>query len=291
MARIRSIRPEFFLDTDLAELPLESRHAFIGLWCEADRDGRLEDNPRRLKATIFPYDNFDMDKVLHSLTVNKPFIIRYKVEGRKYIQILNFLKHQNPHHTEKKSIIPSFNGDLTVKPPLSNDPYMDNGNMDNGKDKNKEKEEKQEKEKKEKSSPPTVDGVSDKEAKEQRKARIQNNFTLFYQVYPVKKSKEQAIKTFEKCYSEIERVGLQLIIDDVKWRTINDKQWLKEFIPHPSSYLNGKLWADEPNGRMQTAQPATPKPTSTPAHVQKAVDHYNDPSVSPEEFVRRRLED
>ena len=140
MARIRYIKPEFFSDEDLAELKLETRLTFAGLWCFADRLGRLEDRPKFLKAMIFPYDNVDMEKQLQALSA-KPFIQRYEVEGKKFIQIINWEKHQKPHHTEADSKIPPApplkekgdfkgngecqtesseldNGELTVKEPL-----------------------------------------------------------------------------------------------------------------------------------------------------------------------------
>ena len=112
MPRIRSIKPDFFLDDEITTLPYQIRLAFIGLWCQADRDGRLEDKPRHLKAVIFPYDEIDMETTLERLTNHlkpegQPFITRYSADGRKYIQVNNFNKHQRPHHTEKKSIIPS----------------------------------------------------------------------------------------------------------------------------------------------------------------------------------------
>jgi hypothetical protein len=111
MARIRYLKPDFFLDEDLSEQPFENRLGYQGLWCYADREGRLEDSPKRLKAQIFPYDDIDMEKVLKELS-KKPFIKRYLVDGRKYLQIINFNKHQKPHHTEQNSIIPPCsNGD------------------------------------------------------------------------------------------------------------------------------------------------------------------------------------
>lgn len=114
MPRIRYIKPDFFLDDDLAEQSFETRLAFAGLWCYADKSGRLEDNPKKLKVEILPYDKVDMNNLLNNLT-KKPFIIRYELNNKKYIQILNFLKHQKPHHTEKDSDIPLFNGEITVK--------------------------------------------------------------------------------------------------------------------------------------------------------------------------------
>lgn len=109
MSRSRNIKPGFFQNEDLAELPFEYRILFQGLWCEADREGRLEDRPKRLKAAIFPYDNVDVDAGLASLAA-AGFIVRYEAEGKRYIQTLNFVKHQNPHKKEAASVIPAIPG-------------------------------------------------------------------------------------------------------------------------------------------------------------------------------------
>ena len=111
MARIRYLKPDFFKDEDLATLPFEVRLFFAGLWNFADKAGRLEDRPMRLKVEIFPYDKVDIEKCLQLLSkpkngTNKPFIQRYKVNNEKYIQIVNWNKHQKPHHTEQESKFP-----------------------------------------------------------------------------------------------------------------------------------------------------------------------------------------
>jgi len=114
MARIRSIKPDFFTDEDLAELPFYVRLFYAGLWTEADRSGRLEDRPKQLKVKIMPYDKVDVEDILKTLattktTSGKPFIVRYESDGVKYIQILSWERHQKPHPTEKASIIPPPN--------------------------------------------------------------------------------------------------------------------------------------------------------------------------------------
>ena len=105
MARARNIKPAFFKNEDLAELPAETRLLFIGLWTLADREGRLEDRPKRIKMELFAYDSFDVDAMLNELQTNK-FLRRYEVDGSRYIYILNFVKHQDPHYREKASEIP-----------------------------------------------------------------------------------------------------------------------------------------------------------------------------------------
>lgn len=60
MARTRSIKPSFFSNDILAECEPMARLLFAGLWTLADRDGRLEYRPRRIKGALFPYDNCDI---------------------------------------------------------------------------------------------------------------------------------------------------------------------------------------------------------------------------------------
>lgn len=108
MARTRSIKPSFFDNELLGGLSPLTRLLFIGLWGQADRAGRLEDRPLRLKKNILGYDDVtvaDVDDMLESLNKNG-FIIRYQVEDRRYIQVTKFEKHQNPHIKEKPSEIP-----------------------------------------------------------------------------------------------------------------------------------------------------------------------------------------
>jgi DnaD/phage-associated family protein len=89
---------------------MAARLLFIGLWTLADREGRLEDRPKRIKASIFPYDDCNVDGLLDALADNEEkFIARYEADGGKYIQINNFVKQQGSHinSTEAKSQIPA----------------------------------------------------------------------------------------------------------------------------------------------------------------------------------------
>lgn len=108
MARIRTIKPEFFQDDALAELPVLCRILFPALWCLADKEGRLEDRPKRIKVAALPYDECDADDLLARLH-NAGFIQRYTVDGNDYIQVVNFVKHQRitGSEAESKSVIPA----------------------------------------------------------------------------------------------------------------------------------------------------------------------------------------
>lgn len=113
MARARNIKPGFFKNEDLAECTAWTRLCFAGLWTLADREGRLEDRPKRIKGEIFPYDSVEVEPLLVELS-QWGFILRYQVNGERFIQIVKFVEHQAPHGTEKDSLIPDAHGFLTV---------------------------------------------------------------------------------------------------------------------------------------------------------------------------------
>lgn len=119
--RTRNLKPNFFKNDILGSLNPLARLLFSGLWCLADREGRLEDRPLRIKAEILPFDDCDVDSLL-SLLHENGFITRYEAEGKKYIDIPRFTYHQNPHHREAASEIPPPNPDnkaVSKKPETS----------------------------------------------------------------------------------------------------------------------------------------------------------------------------
>lgn len=106
MARSRNIKPGFFTNDELAELPALTRLLFIGLWTLVDRDGRIEDRPKKIKAECMPYDDMDADAALQALC-EAGFILRYASGGVRCIQVQNWHKHQNPHVKELASTLPA----------------------------------------------------------------------------------------------------------------------------------------------------------------------------------------
>ncbi len=219
MARIRYLKPEFFTDEDLAELPLEARVLYAGLWCYADRDGRLEDRPKYLKAMIFPYDRVEIEKNLCLLSKPKnsgrPFIQRYSIEEKNFIQILSWEKHQSPHHTERDSIIPPA-------PPLTT------------KDKEKDKE---------KYASPELE-LNNREIPVKEPLSLKP-FELFWNYYPKKKNKGDAEKAWLKIKPSIE---LQQKITQKLDLLKKSEDWMKDggkWIPYPASWLNAKGWEDQ----------------------------------------------
>lgn len=107
--RSRLLKPSFFDDEDLCKLPHGARLLFIALWCLADREGRLQDIPRRIAADSFPYENINDEVESWLEMLNGNWIKRYTSLGQKCIQINNFKKHQKVHPDEKKSTLPEPN--------------------------------------------------------------------------------------------------------------------------------------------------------------------------------------
>ena len=106
MARSRNIKPGFFKNDLLAEVDPLGRLLFAGLWTIADREGRLEDRPKKIKAEVLPYDDCNIEALLQGLA-SRGFILRYQVDGTGFIQVVNWDKHQQPHVKEQASIIPA----------------------------------------------------------------------------------------------------------------------------------------------------------------------------------------
>jgi hypothetical protein len=216
-SRIRTIKPEFFLDTELAELPVEVRYFFIGLWTQADREGRMEDNPKRLKAQLMPWDSCDCEALLGALSPR--FITRYEVQGRRYLQINTFARHQRPHVREADSAIPAPKGTAKAQPRqcLSTTKAM-HGTLDKGKG---------------------MDNGNGERSMEPE------GFAAFWEAYPRKESKKDALRAWDKLKPAAELQAA--ILADLKKRALS-ADWRKDggkFIPHPASYLNGSRWEDQ----------------------------------------------
>lgn len=116
--RIRTIKPSFWTNDEIAELEPLTRLLFIGLWALADVRGRLEDRPKRIKAAVLPYDDHDIDAALDTLE-KAGFLIRYDTGDVSVIQVLNFEKHQriSGKEAETESDFPAFDPSIhDVKP-------------------------------------------------------------------------------------------------------------------------------------------------------------------------------
>ena len=111
MGRIRTVKPELLIHEELQELEIKTKLpvmlVFIGLFTQADREGRFRWKPRILKLAILPFMPFDMEMAMNGLH-SAGFIRKYEVDGEVYGDIPTFSDHQVVNAHEKKSDYPEY---------------------------------------------------------------------------------------------------------------------------------------------------------------------------------------
>tara|TARA_R110000851_G_scaffold120395_2_gene248741 strand:- start:1087 stop:1785 length:699 start_codon:yes stop_codon:yes gene_type:complete len=96
MARIRTIKPDFWLDEDLASLPDATKLLAIGLLNHSDDKGYFKANEMIVRAAIFPFSepSLSIHGMLTELSNIGYIRINTGSDGKKYGWVVNFLKHQ-----------------------------------------------------------------------------------------------------------------------------------------------------------------------------------------------------
>lgn len=231
MARARNIKPALFKNEVLGVADPMLTLLFEGLWLLADREGRLEDRPLRIRGELFPYrEGLDVDAMLSWLD-REGFIIRYIVDGKRFIQIDNFVKHQNPHKNEPESEIPCASNACRTSEKIGTTPEKigsapaDSLSLDSGfliPDT---------------PTPSPAPGASAESPPDL--------FARFWKLYPNKKGKANAEKAWRKL--KVTDDLFAAIVGGLAKQTVSPA-WVKDggqFIPHPSTWLSGKRWEDE----------------------------------------------
>ena len=290
--RARNIKPGFFTNEDLAECTFPARILFIGLWCLADREGRLQDRPKKIKMEVFPADDVDVDTALGELA-QYGLIRRYQVEDASYIDIPAFLKHQRCHANEQPSSIPPFpealatkvtstcnQGDKHLQPkeqPLR--PSLLNPSRLNSRTP---------------SSPPTPVCTKDEVLPPESdtppaplkggvRTHYSKEFLRFWESYPKRKGKDAAWKAWGKRNGD--RPSIDIIVTAIRNQRASP-EWQKEsgqYIPLPATWINQGRWADE-----MEVQPVARSPAQPP-YVQPEQREEEDPAVV-EERRKKQLE-
>ena len=76
----------------------------------------------------------------------------------------------------------------------------------------------------------------------EKEIEVDNGFELFWNNYPKKVGKGKAEIAWIK-----HKPNIDLVLKTLTWQK-ESKEWFKEngaFIPHPTTYINGKRWLDE----------------------------------------------
>jgi hypothetical protein len=95
MARIRTIKPDFWSDGKNVALSPLARLLFIGSWNFAICDnGHLPDDPFGLKLKVLPADDVDPTELLDELLFSGQVVRGQTADGRSYLHIPRLRDHQ-----------------------------------------------------------------------------------------------------------------------------------------------------------------------------------------------------
>jgi hypothetical protein len=229
MARIRSIKPGFCTSEAIADLTIPCRLHFAMLWTYADDSGRGLDNPRLIKAALWPLDDdVDVSQIeeWQQELAEHGRLIRWEVDGKRYFEVVNFAEHQKPQKPQG-SAIPAPSEGVPV-------PVRDRSGSATG-------------------TVPAVVVVGEVEVVgvgEGEGAPLalvpfaepdpDELFELFWASYPRKVGKPGAKKAFLKAIkrASVAEIGAGLKAWKASWTD-------PDFIPHPQTWLNRDGWNDQ----------------------------------------------
>jgi hypothetical protein len=188
-----------------------------GLPCWADSAGRLEDRPLKLKMQMFAADDVDANALLNELN-DAGYIIRYVADNIKYIQIVSFEKHQNPHCKEPESTIPEPDKNST-----STGVEVIGYRLK------------------------VIDSIKE-ESKERtiREAKPENaRFEEWWIAYNKKVDRKKCEAKWSKINWSKLNITPDFLITDAQRRHRDCAKWAAGYQKNPLTYLNGECWNDE----------------------------------------------
>ncbi|WP_284990875.1 hypothetical protein [Arthrobacter sp. efr-133-TYG-120] len=234
MARIRTIKPEFWTDGNVVKLSPLARLFFIGMWNFTLCDhGHVADDAFRLKLQILPTDDVDPDDLLGEIMAAGRVQRILDGDGRAYLHIKRFSDHQkiDPRWKTRCPACAQVDSLVPIETPVSlSEPQRDSAELALGRD-----------------------GMGRDGKKTSSKPPASKEFDSFWASYPRKIGKDLARKAFEKA---LKRADPRTIMDGLETLRKEVAGKDQQFIPHPSSWLNAGRWQDEaPQGALLAVVP------------------------------------
>jgi hypothetical protein len=204
MARIRTIKPEFWTDEKLTECSLSARLLFIGTWNFADDYGNLDRSPKQMKARIFPLDNIDCEPLIQEL-MTQGLMVEYAYEGRKYLHIQGFTKHQLINRPSKPQC-PIHEHSVSAQEPL------------------------------------TLEGKEGKDIRPRSSESYDDfpEFVAFWDKYFRKDDKKKAFQAWKKA-----KPPFDLVMQALEWQSPQYLSREVQYRPLAATYINGARWEDQ----------------------------------------------
>lgn len=231
MARIRTIKPEFFTSEDIVGLTPLARLLYVALWCEADREARLVWKPLTFKLRYFPADNCDINAMCAEI-IDAGLVVQY---GSGYAHIPSFKAHQHINPRESVSQLPDPDASTTRQPRVGTRQARDSDAQVGREGKGKEGDKR--------------DATRDEEP---------TGFADFWKTWPDtdrKQAKGKCLEAWKKASAERDAAVILAHVQSLKLSA----SWTKnngEFIPAPLVYINQRRWegasADGPAAKQES---------------------------------------
>lgn len=261
MARIRTIKPEFWSDPDVVSCSFEARLFFIGCWNHADDYGVLKDEPERLRLQVMPADDVDAELIVYQL-VEKNLLVKMVTPGGVPVLVVRtFQQHQK---VDQRSAARYGDPSTFTKVPAES-PQLPTteGKGREGISKGSENPSCS-------TSVERVNGASTGRVP----AEILSDFDVFWQVYPRREGKKAAARA----YASAIRSGVPpdvILAGAARYRDLPGRE--QKYTKHPTTWLNQGCWDDELVPRTEG--------TVTDRNRAAMVDHLN----GPRETLRDRI--
>lgn len=106
--KIRTIKPSFWADEEIAALSPMARLTLLGLICNVDDEGRMRSRASFVRGRLFSYDEFtDADVEMFLLELHNAGKIRlYGTDKQRYLVIPTFIDHQYIRRPQASDIPP-----------------------------------------------------------------------------------------------------------------------------------------------------------------------------------------
>lgn len=260
MARIRTIKPEFWRSPDIMALSYFQRLLFIGLWNLADDYGRGHYDPSAIAADLFLTEySLNPHGVLTDVSCafaeyeKRDMVTVYHVKNRDYFQIENWSSHQKPNRASKPKIPALDQAEYIIHGGLTEGSVKAHGGLTEG---SLPEQGTGNREQGSGNITYALDAKAPSAKKRSAQSAYADEFAEWYADYPRKRSRKQAEKAFAKARKEgatVQELTEGLAKAKRSWQ-LEGRDSTK--IPYPASWLNAEGWADEETTPQQTQPPS-----------------------------------
>jgi hypothetical protein len=214
MARIRTVKPDFFTHPSITPLSIPARLLLLSLLTQADDEGRLYDQATRIRGLAFgDKDRVNIEALLAELADHRR-ILRYEMDGRDCIEIIGFHDHQRVNRPSP-SDIPAPG--LFSEPSLNGQGVLTEGSLGEWKGR-------------------------ERKGMERKGSGVPPRFDEFWAVYPIHRDRKAAEIAWAKAVTRAEPDAI--IEAAARYRDDPNRDPAKT--KYAQGWLNGDRWQDDP---------------------------------------------